>query len=218
MICYIACYITCYILTEHPCYIVYYIACYITYYILNHETHAALTHGICKIFENLFCLGSSSTTTATAASSPRPALDDLDCRDLEDYGIDPDGPDPKPDGNEMDLALAALFKGIPGISAEDLDGLLKDLPVPQAGASAGISVQEAVEVRISCYITCYITCYIIYTCSLECCRSWTPSHLVSSLPASASCKILLRLSTLTLLSSRISSTKFCITQTLILLL
>jgi len=28
------------------------------------------------------------------------------------------------------LSLGALFKGIWGISAEDLDGLLKDLPVP----------------------------------------------------------------------------------------
>ena len=44
--------------------------------------------------------------------------DDLDHRDLEGYGIDPDGPDPMPDGYEMDLALAALFKGIQGISAE----------------------------------------------------------------------------------------------------
>ena len=72
---YIACYIAGYILIELSCYIVYYIACYITYYILNHETHAALTHGTCKIFENLFCLGSSSTSTATAAPSPAPALD-----------------------------------------------------------------------------------------------------------------------------------------------
>ena len=38
---------------------------------LNHETHAALSHGTCKIFENLF-LGSSSTATATAAPCPRP--------------------------------------------------------------------------------------------------------------------------------------------------
>lgn len=114
---YIACYITGYILIELSCYIVYYIACYITYYILNHETHAALTHGTCKIFENLFCLGSSSTATATAAPSPAPALDDVDRRDLEDYGIDPDGPDLMPDGNEMYLRLAqsgCSLQGHPG--------------------------------------------------------------------------------------------------------
>ena len=78
-------------------------------YILNHETHAAFTQETCNFFENLLCLGSSSTDTATAAPSPLPcalALDDVGCRDLEDYGIDPDGPDPMPDGNELDLALA----------------------------------------------------------------------------------------------------------------
>ena len=48
-----------------------------------------------------------------------------------------------PDGDEMDLALAALLKGIPGIGAEDLDDKLKDLPVPQGGATGGISIQEA---------------------------------------------------------------------------
>ena len=60
----------------------------------------------------------------------------------------------------MDLALAALLNGLPGIGAEDLDTMLKDLPLPQAGETGGISVQEAVEVSAKCYMTCYIVCYI----------------------------------------------------------
>ena len=59
--------------------------------------------------------------------------------------------------------LAALFKGLQGIDAEELDGLLNDLPISEPGAKGGISVKEAAEVcficDIACYIICYITCY-----------------------------------------------------------
>ena len=56
--------------------------------------------------------------------------------------------------------LAALLKGLPGIDAEELDGLLKDLPIPEPGAKGGISVKEAAEVCFICYIVCYIISYI----------------------------------------------------------
>ena len=59
--------------------------------------------------------------------------------------------------------VAALLKGLPGppgIDAEELDGLLKDLPMPEPGAKGGISVKEAAEVCFICYIVCYIICYI----------------------------------------------------------
>lgn len=55
----------------------------------------------------------------------------MDSRDLDDYGIDPDGPDDPLPGEEMDPALSALLKGLPGINAEEMEEMLKDLPLPQ---------------------------------------------------------------------------------------
>ena len=87
-------------------------------------------------------------------------MDPVDCRDWEDYGIDPDRPDSPLSGDDINLALAALMKGLPGIDGAELETLLKDLPMPEPGAKDGISVKEAVEVSLICYITCYITYYI----------------------------------------------------------
>ena len=70
----------------------------------------------------------------------------MDRRDWEDYGIDPDRPDSPLSGDDIDLALAALMKGLPGIDGAELETLLKDLPMPEPGAKDGISVKEAVEV------------------------------------------------------------------------
>ena len=120
-------------------------------------------------------------------SSPHSSvpLDPWERRDLEDYGMDPDGRDESPAGEEMDPALSALLKGLPDISAEDLEDLLKDLPLPQPGATGGISVQEAVQVKKlynilyhmlynvlysiiydmlyhALYNVCYILCYITH--------------------------------------------------------
>ena len=63
-------------------------------------------------------------------------------------------------GDDIDLALAALMKGLPGIDGAELETLLKDLPMPEPGTKDAISVKEAVEVSLICYITCYITYYI----------------------------------------------------------
>ena len=85
---------------------------------------------------------------------PRPPSlpDQVDSRDLDDYGIDPDGPDQPPLAEEIDPALSALLKGLPGINAEDLEEMLKDLPLPQPGAtstSLGPAVSRA-ALRNSC--------------------------------------------------------------------
>ena len=45
----------------------------------------------------------------------------------------------RPSDDDIDIVLAALLKGLPGIDAEELDGLLKDLPMPEPGAKGGIS-------------------------------------------------------------------------------
>lgn len=75
----------------------------------------------------------------------------MDSRDLDDYGIDPDGPDDPLPGEEMDPALSALLKGLPGINAEEMEEMLKDLPLPGSWATGGISVEEAVEVKKKLY-------------------------------------------------------------------
>ena len=63
--------------------------------------------------------------------------------------MDPDGPDSPHASDDIDLALAALMKGLPEIAADELEtlqSLLNDLPMPEPGAKDGISVKEAVEV------------------------------------------------------------------------
>ena len=84
----------------------------------------------------------------------------MDRRDWEDYGIDQDRPDSPLSGDDIDLALAAVMKGLQGIDSAELETLLKDLPMPEPSTKDGISVKEAVEVSLICYITFYITFYI----------------------------------------------------------
>ena len=47
---------------------------------------------------------------------PQP-VDPVACRDWEDYGMDPDGPDSPHASDDIDLVLAALMKGLPEIAA-----------------------------------------------------------------------------------------------------
>ena len=58
-------------------------------------------------------------------------MDPVDHSDFEDYGIDPDRPEP-PDpplsGKDIDLALATLIQGLQqGIDAAEFETLIKDL-------------------------------------------------------------------------------------------
>ena len=88
------------------------------------------------------------------APAQQPLLvDPVDSRDWEDYTIDPDRPDSPLSGDDIDLALAALMKGLPGIDSAELETLLKDLPMPKPSTNDGISVKEAMEVSLICYIT-----------------------------------------------------------------
>ena len=93
------------------------------------------------------CSYSSAPAPAPSQQTQLPQLvDPVDSRDWEDYGMDPDGPDSPHASDDIDLALAALMKGMPDIVAHELETLLNDLPMPEPGAKDGISVKEAVEV------------------------------------------------------------------------
>ena len=64
-------------------------------------------------------------------------VDQVDHRDCEDYEIDPDRPDSPLSGDDIDLALAALAKGLPGIDCAGLEALLMNLPMPEPVAKDG---------------------------------------------------------------------------------
>ena len=81
-----------------------------------------------------------------APAQPPQPVDPVDRRDWEDYGMDPDGPDSPHSSDDIDLAPAALMKGLPEIAADGLETLLNDFPMPEPGAKDEISVREAVEV------------------------------------------------------------------------
>ena len=70
-----------------------------------------------------------------APAQPLLPVNPVDHRDWEDYGFDQDVPVPPTSDDDIDIVLAALLKGLPGIDAEELDGLLKDLPMPEPGAN-----------------------------------------------------------------------------------
>ena len=95
------------------------------------------------------CASAVPAAPPPPAPSPLPQpVDPVDRRDWEDYGMDPDGPDSPHASDDIDLALAALMshEGYAEITADELETLLNDLPMPEPGAKDGISVKEAVEV------------------------------------------------------------------------
>ena len=53
----------------------------------------------------------AATPSPDPSQLPQP-VDPVDHRDWEDYGMDPDGPDNPHASNDIDLALAALMKGM----------------------------------------------------------------------------------------------------------
>ena len=92
-----------------------------------------------------------------APAQPLLPVDPVDHRDWDKYGFDHDVPGfpPSDASDDIDIMLTALLKGLPGINADELKVLFKDLPMPESGAKGGISVKEAAEVCFLCYIVCY---------------------------------------------------------------
>ena len=78
----------------------------------------------------LFVLGQLQVCPQPTPAQPPRLVDPVDRRDWEDYDIDPDRPDSLLSGDDIDLALAALMKGLQGIYCAELETLLKDLPMP----------------------------------------------------------------------------------------
>ena len=75
---------------------------------------------------------------------------------------------PSGDLDDINIVLTALLKILPGIEAEELKVLFKDLPMPEPAAKGGISAKEAAEV---CFVR-YIVCYIIYYILCYGCAAW----------------------------------------------
>ena len=105
----------------------------------------------CPFFDT-FCTCADPSPPPTPQPQQPVPLDAVDHRDLDDFGINPDGPDlldlPCPDCVDLDMVLASLIKGLPEFDAEEMDQLLKQLPMPSPG-------------QILCYIpvpTCNISC------------------------------------------------------------
>ena len=98
-------------------------------------------------------------------------------RDWEDYDFQAGGGDCAGGGQGAGGAshsgadpLATMLDGLPGLIAEDIAALLRDLPLRAAGDAPGMSVEEAIQVLSTvCYIACYVCSYVIYiTCYVSC--------------------------------------------------
>ena len=48
-------------------------------------------------------------------------------------------------GDDIDVVLDVLLKGVPGIDAEELDSLLKDLPMPEPVKFLSRKLQRSVS-------------------------------------------------------------------------
>ncbi len=95
------------------------------------------------------CFDSSRPTTGPqpqAPAQPPRFVNSVDCRDWENYGFDSGGPDSRLSSD--DSALAALTKGLQEITANEMETLLNDRPVPEPGVKDVISVKEAVDASL----------------------------------------------------------------------
>ena len=88
----------------------------------------------------------SSVPSSSCAPSQPPEGRDLD---WEDYNYQQDPAAGEGQQGDLENPLAALLAGIPDFSTEELEALLRDLPVPddtRQPAAAGMTMAEAVEV------------------------------------------------------------------------
>ena len=86
----------------------------------------------------------SSVPSSSCAPSQPPEGRDLD---WEDYNYQQDPAAGGGQQGNLENPLAALLAGIPDFDTEDLEALLRDLPVPDdTRQPAGMTMAEAVEV------------------------------------------------------------------------
>lgn len=73
-------------------------------------------------------------------------------RDWEDYNYLPPGGGAGSSGRGLGDMLADLLDGLPGVDADEIDALLRNLPMPDVGDVPGMTVEEAIEVYDMLYI------------------------------------------------------------------
>ena len=89
------------------------------------------------------------TPASSVPSSSRAPSHPLEGRDLdwEDYNYQQDPAAGGGQRGDLENPLAALLAGIPDFNTEELEALLRDLPVPDdTSQPAGMTMAEAVEV------------------------------------------------------------------------
>ena len=141
MICYITCYLTCYITVL-----------YNTLYNMLFNMLNRLLSGwtvFCTIQKLIICDLCLCSSSCAPAPSPRSTATARGPSGSQGLGRLWNGPRwawlPH-SSDEIDLALAALMEYLLEITADELETLLNDLPMPEPGAKDGISVKEALEV------------------------------------------------------------------------
>ena len=67
-------------------------------------------------------------------------------RDWEDEVYTPPGRDCGAVSTGSQDPMAALLDGLPGFITEDIDVMLRDLPLPDAGDVLGMTVEDAIQV------------------------------------------------------------------------
>ena len=87
------------------------------------------------------------------------SIPDWQARDWEDEEYTP--PDRDCGAGSSD-PMAALLDGLPGFITEDIDAVLRDLPLPDAGDVPGMTVEEAIQVLYNIlYSMLYMLCTLL---------------------------------------------------------
>ena len=79
------------------------------------------------------------------SSEPSASCPDWDERDWEDYNYDPRAAAGGAGGVRRD-PLANLLDGLPGLDADEISAMIRDLPMPNTVEVPGLTVEEAIEV------------------------------------------------------------------------
>ena len=73
-------------------------------------------------------------------------------RDWEEYNYLPPEGGAGSSGRRLGDMLADLLDGLPGVDADEIEALLRNLPMPDVGDVPGMTVEEAIEVYDMLYI------------------------------------------------------------------